>query len=345
MKRFFNIFFLVLMAASCARVQTLNLEPHAYSERPKHVVWIQVAGFSEEHIPLLRFNVSEATHKTNLEQMDCVGKMWGFNLYQLRPDATKSFISQINGSKNIKGTCEDYTSQPAWSFLEKIGYETAILENGAGSEQSLEKSLGCSNNKTLDLGKERFYRMGPDVLAAQKTFHYQDSPEQGRASVGPGLYYDRSCQKGICYSSLSNNFKALWSRLTKERQKTFFVVRDFNFQKALMKKDLTLAKESLLEIDRIVGSVINEKAGELLVVISGADSLPVEFPLQGKEWAEFEKNGKNVIYKNSALMSPVLARGAMSENFCGIFDESDMLKRVIYKPEAKKFNWDNVSPF
>jgi hypothetical protein len=80
-------------------------------------------------------------------------------------------------------------------------------------------------------------------------------------------------------------------------------------------------------------------------MVTGAESLPLEFPLQGKEWAEFEKTGKNVIYKNTSLMSPVLARGPMAENFCGIFDEAEMLKRTIYKPEAKKFNWDSVNPF
>jgi hypothetical protein len=44
-------------------------------------------------------------------------------------------------------------------------------------------------------------------------------------------------------------------------------------------------------------------------------------------------------------MSPVLAVGAMSENFCGIFDESEMLKRVIYKPEEKVFNAELINPF
>lgn len=345
MKIIFIISLLASLFTSCARVQTLNLEPHAYSERPNHIVWIQVAGFSEEHIPLLRFNVSEADHKTSLEKVDCIGKMWNFNLYQLRPEASMSFTSQANGSKNIQGSCSDYEMEPAWSFLEKIQYDSAFLENGASDEQSLEKALACPTNKTLNLAKMRFYRMGPNVKETQATFHYQDSPEQARDSAGPGLYYDRSCQKGICFSSLSNNFKSLWSRLAKDRRKTFFVVRDYNFQKALKKKDLSYARESLLEIDRMVASLANEKPGDLLVIVSGAESLPVEFPLQGKEWAEFEKSGKNIIYKNTALMSPVLARGAMAENFCGIFDESEMLKRVIYRPEGKKFNWESVTPF
>lgn len=343
MKRFLALL-ITLSAFGCARVQTLNLEPHEYSERPDHIVWIQVAGFSEEHIPLLRFNVAEATHKTNLEQVDCVGKMWNFNLYQLRPEASKSFLSQITGSKNIRGTCEDYTVVPSWQFLQDVGYSVSVLESGASVEQSLEKSLGCSNSKMIDLGKMRFYRMGPDI-GSQKTFHYQDSPDQSKETVRPGLYYDRSCQKGICYSSLSNNFRTLWSMNSKDHRRSVFVVRDFNFQNALKKKDISLAKESLQEIDRIVSAIKNDKGDDLLVVVSGAESMMLEFPLQGKEWSDFEKAGKNLYFKNSSLMSPVLAKGSMAENFCGIFDESDMLKRMIYKPEDKKFNWDSVSPF
>ncbi|AUN96766.1 hypothetical protein DOM21_17940 [Bacteriovorax stolpii] len=343
MKRFLALL-ITLSALGCARVQTLNLEPHEYSERPDHIIWIQVAGFSEEHIPLLRFNVAEATHKTNLEQVDCVGKMWNFNLYQLRPEASKSFLSQITGSKNIRGTCEDYTVVPSWQFLQDVGYSVSVLESGASVEQSLEKSLGCSNSKMIDLGKMRFYRMGPDI-GSQKTFHYQDSPDQSKETVRPGLYYDRSCQKGICYSSLSNNFRTLWSMNSKDHRRSVFVVRDFNFQNALKKKDISLAKESLQEIDRIVSAIKSDKGDDLLVVVSGAESMMLEFPLQGKEWSDFEKAGKNLYFKNSSLMSPVLAKGSMAENFCGIFDESDMLKRMIYKPEDKKFNWDSVSPF
>ena len=343
MKRFLALL-ITLSALGCARVQTLNLEPHEYSERPDHIIWIQVAGFSEEHIPLLRFNVAEATHKTNLEQVDCVGKMWNFNLYQLRPEASKSFLSQITGSKNIRGTCEDYTVVPSWQFLQDVGYSVSVLESGASVEQSLEKSLGCSNSKMIDLGKMRFYRMGPDI-GSQKTFHYQDSPDQSKETVRPGLYYDRSCQKGICYSSLSNNFRTLWSMNSKDHRRSVFVVRDFNFQNALKKKDISLAKESLQEIERIVSAIKSDKGDDLLVVVSGAESMMLEFPLQGKEWSDFEKAGKNLYFKNSSLMSPVLAKGSMAENFCGIFDESDMLKRMIYKPEDKKFNWDSVSPF
>ena len=84
---------------------------------------------------------------------------------------------------------------------------------------------------------------------------------------------------------------------------------------------------------------------DVLVVITGAESLNIEFPKEGKEWADFERMGKNVIYKNSSLMAPVLATGPMSENFCGLFDESEMLKRILYRPERKQFDWDILNPF
>jgi hypothetical protein len=133
--------------------------------------------------------------------------------------------------------------------------------------------------------------------------------------------------------------------MLKESSKNIMVVRDFNFQNALKKKDLSLAKESLQEIDRLVASIPHDRKSEFLIIVSGAESLPIEFPLQGKEWSDFEKSGKNVFYKKSSLMSPVLASGAMAENFCGIFEETDMMKRIIYKPEGKVFNLDSVNPF
>jgi hypothetical protein len=137
----------------------------------------------------------------------------------------------------------------------------------------------------------------------------------------------------------------LWGQLVKDQFQSFFLFRDFNFLKALKKKDIGDAKETLQEIERVVNWVKSQKGDNVLVLVTGAESLNIEFPKEGKEWAEFEKSGKNIIYKNSSLMSPVFAFGPMSENFCGLFDESEMLKRVMYHPENKQFNWDALNPF
>ncbi len=336
------------MFIGCARVQTLNMEKHSYSERPHHIVWFQIAGFSEEHLPLLRFNVSEASYKTSLEKIDCLGKMWNFNLFGLRPEANISFLSQINGSKNIKGQCDDYQARPVWDYLAEMGYASSILENGSSDEMSFEKAMKCPRNGLLNANKVRFYRMGPDANSLEgttkKAFHYQDTLANIQENMNPGVYYDKSCQKNLCYSSVSNNFKTLWSQFTKDQFQSFFLVRDFNFLRALKKKDIGYAKESLQEIERIVGWINSQKKDDVLVIITGAEPLNIEFPKEGKEWAEFEKSGKNIIYKNAALLSPVMAHGPMSENFCGLFDESEMLKRLLYKPEKKQFDWDLLNP-
>jgi hypothetical protein len=330
-------------------VQTLNLEKHNYSERPHHIVWIQIAGFSEEHIPLLRFNIPETTYHTSFEKVNCLGKMWSFNLYDLRPTSAKSFLSQLNGSKNIKGECVDYEARTVWDLLSEVGYSSTLFESGAEATQTLENALKCPKNKAVDISKLRFYRMGPEAteasLSEKKLFHYQDTEANIQESLNPGLYYDKSCQKNLCYSSLSNNFKTLWAPLVKDHFQTFFLLRDFNYLKALKKKDISYAKEILQEIERMVTWIKSQKGNDVLILITGAESFNLELPKEGKEWAEFEKSGKNVLYKNSSLMSPVFATGPMSENFCGLFDESEMLKRVIYRPEHKEFSWDILNPF
>jgi hypothetical protein len=346
MIKYFEALILIFLMG-CARVQTLNLEKHFYSEKPKHIFWIQIAGFSEEHIPLLRYNIADALYRTELEKVDCVGKMYNFNLYLLRPGANESFLAQILGTKNIKSNCEDYLQRPAWDYFNELGFSSAIIEDGASESQTLEKSLSCNNQTILDFNKHRLYRMGPDIIGAKlaKPFHYQDQLSTFKENLAPGLYYDKSCQKNNCYSTLSNNVKSLWGQLVKEKSQTFFLVREFNYLRALKKKDISYAKEILQEVERILHWIKMQKREDVLIAVSGAESLGIEYPLEGKEWGEFEKNGKNIFYKNASLMSPVLATGPMSENFCGIFEESEFSKRLLSHPAKKQFSWDYINPF
>jgi hypothetical protein len=80
------------------------------------------------------------------------------------------------------------------------------------------------------------------------------------------------------------------------------------------------------------------------VIITGAEGLELDFPKEGKDWSEFERLGKNINIKNPTLLSSVFAKGPMAENFCGLFDESEIIKRILYKPMGKKFSWDALNP-
>lgn len=342
MKTKFYLFILTLLFISCARVQTLNLKEHKYSERPDHIVWIQVPGLSEEQLALIKLNNSEVG-KLELEKMDCTGKSWAYNLYELRPSTNKSFIAQINGTKNIKNTCEDYSGQNAWGLLKELGYSVGILEVGANKNESLLAALDCKENTLINEKEISFYSMTEGK--GKKTFHYQDSAEASKLRTQPGIYYDKSCSGNFCYSSLFNNTKTLWGQFHRERSRSAFVIRDFNLQKALVARDLSQIKEALVELNRLIAEFNEANREDLLVLVTSAESMPIEMPAQGKEWTDFVKNGKNVLYKKTSLMAPVFAQGAMSENFCGMYEESEILKRLLYKPEEKVFNIDYVLPF
>jgi len=65
-------------------------------------------------------------------------------------------------------------------------------------------------------------------------------------------------------------------------------------------------------------------------LLSSAASYGLEFPNQGKDWIKFEKSGENVLYKKQSLLSPLFAHGAQAQNMCGIYEESEVAKRLIW---------------
>ena len=74
----------------------------------------------------------------------------------------------------------------------------------------------------------------------------------------------------------------------------------------------------------------------MLIIFSGSGSKNFEFPGPGRSWFDYEKSGKNIIYKKDSLMSPIIATGASSENFCGIYHEAGVFKRLLLAMGFKK---------
>lgn len=338
--KFFLSVFLLFSFLGCTRLQTINLKPHLYSERPSNIIWIQIAGFTDQQIPLLRFNNPDANAHTEFESVDCLGKMWSFNLFDLRPTASQGFLSQLTGSKNIKGSCDDLTRQPIWSSLSELGYRSAILENGVSETESLEKFLTCGENQKNYMKGISFIRMGPEQKVGVPSFHYQDTSNLPIS----GLAYDKSCQGGKCYSSFLNNSKKILNNINDVGNKHFYLLREFAYLRALKEKDLGTAKNILKDINQLMLWIESQNRNDVLVIITGTEGLEIDFPKEGKEWSEFVRKGKNLNIKNSTLLSTVFAKGPMAENFCGLFDEADMPIRILYKPEGKKFSWDAINP-
>jgi hypothetical protein len=71
----------------------------------------------------------------------------------------------------------------------------------------------------------------------------------------------------------------------------------------------------------------------------------VDMPNQGKQWFDFEKAGSNANMKRTKLTNLVLATGARSENFCGMYDDSQVLERLLSGPKQLGLELIFINPF
>ncbi len=315
-------FFLI----GCSGRPTIGMKDQVFGEKAKHIVWIQIPGLSLEHLAFLKMDLQSANEKVSFERMNCVGGSWSFNLKELRPNFSSGFNSQILGSKNVKGTCEDLDRNPVWSYYERAGYSSAIYEAPARGLKSFTELNSCSTN---------FNPMKNSVVWIQdrlpnesyQTFHFQENPNQNKV----GVYYDKSCSKKGCYSKLRDNVVNLWKSFSQELPKTFLMVRDASFIKAIRNKKYLEAKEALVELNQVVDFFLAQSGVSL--VVTSSEAMGIEFPKAGRSWEMIEKRGLNVNYKRSQLLAPVFAHGPGAENFCGVYEESEIFKRFLWNPE------------
>ena len=236
------------------------------------------------------------------------------------------------GKDDIKNSCSDYAAAPLWRSLDQLNYKTYILENGAMSENSLLSSLNCTEavEAASFLDQVTVWSMSKAPQKTDALFHYQDKVIEGLDK--PAISYDRACQEGVCFSSLSENVRSLYRRIVGDKKSYLFIVRDFNLESRLKEGKIAEAREVLSELEKLINFFRNEAGGNSLmqVVVTSSAARPVEFPDQGTPWLEFENLGKNILYKKTALSSPVFSFGAGSENFCGFYSEAEVYSRLLW---------------
>lgn len=337
-----TLFFIlyIFLFQGCARVQTLNMESHKYSERPNNVVWIQVPGLSLELIALLKLANKDANDRSNFERAQCVGKFWNYNLFEMQPDSVKGALSQLNGSRNIKGSCDDFIQKPVWRYFREMGYKTAIIEQINSLEESVLRAKTCGNSDAYVDDQDLILVMGKQKFLSAEEFHRleKDWPKTG-------IFFDKACLSGNCASTLESNVMDFHQKWLKGNQGQFLMIRTFSLEKAIKDKDLIKIKESMAELNRLIGFFSKSVYSNSLLLITGAGAVDVQYPNNQKNWLDFEKNGKNFAVNSNNLFATSFSFGAMAENFCGVFNESDILKRILYIPPGKKFNWDYFLPF
>lgn len=332
MKLFYKFLF-ILTLASCGQVTTINFNKHIYNTQPTKIVWFQIAGLTDEHLALLKFNQTSTMNKISFENMTCSGRLWNYDLFNIRSQPQLGFLSQIVGKKNIKNTCEDFALEPIWDTFEKNGYRTYILENNVTHEKSLDQKLTCEKTNPSFMQKVALYRMSE---GKGEEFHFSEN-----IGVVPGLtYFDKSCRKENCYSGLFNNFQAIHEKIKNVNYNYLYIVRDFGLYEALKEKKIILAKDRLAEIERTLQVLMDQAAldKEMTILISSSAPYEIEFPSAGEKWQEFDKNGSNIIFHNTSLMSPLYIYGARSENFCGIMEQAQVFERLLTAPAKQGFS-------
>jgi hypothetical protein len=337
----YRIFYLFLFFG-CAQVTSLNLQKHQFGKIPTKIAWIQIAGLSEEHLALLKYSYPNANINTQFEEALCIGKTWEYTLFDLRPKAREGFLSQLTGKKNIQGSCDDYKQKPIWSYLTKRGYKTGIFETENSSQDSLLAANKCKEeNKFLD--KTFFWKMTPRIPKNAELFHVGEQTQYKTDQV----YYDRSCKSGECFSTLESNIEKTFSAFSKNNKNFIYLVRDFKFNDLINKNKIKDAKLHLGQLDKVIGffrSYAERNDDFMLLITSSAVKNP-SFPRQGREWQAYEKSGRYLQNKKSQLISPLFVYGARAENFCGIYDQSQILARIFSGAKKQGLEFTILNPF
>ncbi len=339
-----RLFPMLLLLASCAQVTSLNLRRHQFGMQPSRIVWFQVPGLDAEHLAMLRFSLPTAENRTELEGAVCAGHAWSYNLHHIRPDARASLFAQTTGKKDVQGNCQDWALRPIWNYLTPEGYKAGVLEASPEPGQSLTAAKACGATAEPYTSDVALWVMGQRPAGAEGEDFLPSVP----AAYLPGkTYWDKTCGPRGCGSSLSSAAPALYATFSKNSKRHLYMVRDYSLASALKSRNLLAARESLRELDKAVGSFMRmaDKSDDMLVLVSGAAAVDLEFPAEGKEWQQFDAQGKQAFPRNGELMSPVFAHGARAENFCGIYEESQVFERVLSGPKQQGLELRVINPF
>ncbi len=325
----------------CAQVTSLNLKKHEFGKIPTRIVWLQIAGLSPEHIALLKFSDPNSDKLTAFENSLCVGSTWEYDLYNIRPRAYAGFMSQMTGKKNIKNTCSDYDLKPIWKYVAPKGYKIGIFESEMLPTQSLTKALDCKKHQAY-LSDTILWTMNKDYKT-KNSFHSNDRVNYKKGKI----YFDKSCAKGDCYSTMSKNVEGTFSQFKKNTNNFVYIVRNFKFANLLKKKDIKGAKAELNEINATINyfQKIAKSNSNMLVLVTSSNSLDLNFPKSGKQWKKFERGSKNLKINHSKLVSSVFATGARAENFCGIYGQSQILSRIFSGAKQQGLEFSIINPF
>lgn len=346
------IFFFLIHISGCSFQETLNMQSFSYWDYPGQINWLLLPGFHLEHLVLTKFYSTNLERPQFWENTHCVGNSFEYNLYDNRPMVMDSIVAQLSGSKNIIKACpqsKEFT--PLWHPSYK-GHKIALLEIAPGMTSSntisLTKLSNCPEFSKFDsviyfkMDPNIFHSKGPKIEEKVETFNSQQKEAiSAKSYFKTGkVYYDSSCQGStsnleLCNNSVLQNIEFIHHYLKRNEEQFIFIIIDYRYLMALEHQQIETMASILLNYGPLFESIQQQASryNSSLSIVTGPN--PLIFP-----W-EYNVSKKNLIFSTKdqttkAFLSPVFVKGARAENFCGVYDQSEIVHRFLLKNNKDK---------
>ncbi len=310
--------FLCFFLLSCSQTIELGGNEHKVGKEAQNIFWIQLPGFSQEHLALLKFTDWNPSKGETYSRFSCLGSFWDYTLFEMRPRVSHSLNSQISGTSFDDLNCQSFSSDPFYQKVKYRDHSKIIVEEGFDSQDSLVKSLNCKSSSWLT-NLVYLNRTNSMMSSERLSFHANNTKK-----LNAGLYDDKSCTQRKCFNSLQENFISLNQRFVNDE--VVFVYRNLNYSRFLNSRNYKAAQEVLIEIENFINFIKKTyNSTDTLILLTGGGTINLDFPKRGKDWGDLSNSVKT---EKRGIISPLLSYGASSELFCGIYQFQTINKNL-----------------
>lgn len=311
-------YILILLFLSCSTTQYLGGKRHKFNARAQRVIWLQLAGWGSDLYPLIKFDGLD-DKASLLESMDSLGRIWSYSAQNLRSSAAESFFYQMNAKAYIDKDCSDLEKLPLFQSLVQEDFTLGFFQASKVEGLSPQDSIDCKSSWALRGSSQLYFWRSFPGVQQKNPFHSERSIE-----FEPGLIYtDQSCSDKSCFKEKVENILVVYEKQMSKKKQSLFLIRDDSLLNVKKAKDL---KEKLKEQIYLINyfSELTKNDPNLLLLVTGAEAIGLKYPKKGNKWRLLDQNGSFLKFDEPRLDSSVLAIGASSEIFSGLYREQDI---------------------
>jgi hypothetical protein len=347
-------------AFSCVQSPTIGLNPHQFNYAPQKVIYFFLPGLDYSHLEFSFVDQAAQLKGLVYRKFICQGQAINYNLKDLRPLPLSVLLMQMTGKLN-----QDATQCDAWkgttftqAFKEYDGskdnrffslssnknrakgdFPIFWVESGVNLDNSLLRSQSCPGEKWTD--SLHYFLLNHRIPIAQDTKFKLEPYQMWGTDQRPALGFkmETSCQEQKtgakkCINSKKEMFQKLTQKLASDKRYAF-VWSDFDLMAAISEKNWKDVYRILDEYQDLLNFAVATASSETLILVTAASSMPLLYPPEGNAWQEMGQNDKasqkkwSWVKNNSSFGSPVFSYGASAENFCGIYESSEVYYRIL----------------